>query len=64
MHLQHDADPPLLEAMAAEKQLAPLAAVLRSALRQDPRKRASMGQIHEGLMSALERLDGARWPLC
>lgn len=62
-HLQHDADLPALDALAQEKLLAPVVAVLRSAIRQDPRKRASMAQVHEGLMSGLDRISDARWPL-
>lgn len=62
-HLQHDADLPALDAFTAQKELAPVGAVLRSALRQDPRKRATMAQIHEALAGSLQRLEGARWPL-
>jgi hypothetical protein len=49
--------------MAATKELAPISAVLRSAIRQDPRKRATMAQVHEALIGCLGRLGGARWPL-
>lgn len=62
-HLQHDADLPALDVMAQQKDLAPVVAVLRSAIRQDPRKRATMAQVHEGLMTSLERVAEARWPL-
>lgn len=63
MHLQHDGDAPGLDALSQHKEMAPMVDVLRASLRQDPRRRASMAQVHEGLLGALERLDGARWPL-
>lgn len=62
-HLQHDADLPALDALAQQKDLAPIVAVIKSAIRQDPRKRASMAQVHEGLVSSLARVAEARWPL-
>ena len=63
MHLQHDGDAQGLETLAQHKEMAPMVEVLRASLRQDPRRRASMAQVHEGLIGALMRLDGARWPL-
>jgi len=62
-HLQHDGDLPALDALAAHAELAPLAALLRSALRQDPRERCTMAELHEGLSVALEPIERLRWPL-
>ncbi len=63
LHLQHDADLPALDALAADDALAPLAALLRSTLRQDPRKRISIAEAARGLRQLAPGLLERPWPL-
>jgi serine/threonine protein kinase len=62
-HLQHDGDLPQLDAMAADKELRPLADILRAALRQDPRKRIGIDGASAAIGQVAPRLMERRWPL-
>lgn len=62
-HLQHDGDLPELDALAQDRRLKPLAALLRATLRQDPRKRIGIEDAAAGLAELAPRLRERRWPL-
>lgn len=63
-HLQHDGDLPALDALIElERDLAPLVSAIRGALRQDPRKRATIDDFHEALVATAPTLLRMRWPL-
>ncbi len=62
-HLQHDGDLPEIDAIARDADLRPLAEVLRSSLRQDPRKRISIEEASVALQQIGPRLLERRWPL-
>nr|MDQ3032532.1 protein kinase [Myxococcota bacterium] len=63
-HLQHDGDLAAIDALAiVEHDLAPLAEALRHALRQDPRKRATIDELHAAIVEAAPILRRMRWPL-
>ena len=57
-HLTHDGNPPKVERLARQPGLAPLAEVLRLALRGDPRMRGTMAEVR----SSFSRLDLTRFP--
>lgn len=63
-HLQHDGDLPALSALEHyDARLAPLVAAIRSALRQDPRKRSTIADLRAALGEAKPLLVTMRWPI-
>lgn len=63
-HLQHDGDLPAIDALVeVERDLAPLAGAIRSALRQDPRKRATIADVQAAIAETAPLLARMRWPL-
>jgi hypothetical protein len=63
-HLQHDGDVANLDALVEmNRELVPLVDTLRGALRQDPRKRMSIEQIHRAITAATPILSRMHWPL-
>ena len=62
-HLRHDGDVPPLPLMATDPFLAPVAAIVRSAVRKDPRQRASLSMIRAALALAAPALRTLPWPL-
>ncbi len=63
-HLQHDGNVANLEALVEmNRELAPLVEALRGALRQDPRQRMSIEQLHRAITAATPALARMHWPL-
>jgi hypothetical protein len=62
-HLTHDGSPEGVEALAADSELLPLAEVLRSTLRQNPKERVAMIDVKRSLGQLRKRYEGATWPL-
>lgn len=62
-HLSHDGDLPQLDVLSMNDDLVDLVDGIRSCLRQDPRKRATVPQIQKKLAQATKTLLDMRWPL-
>ncbi|MFT3928157.1 MAG: serine/threonine-protein kinase [Myxococcales bacterium] len=62
-HVSHDGRPAPVAALAAEKDTAPFADWLARCLRQDPRERASVRELRQGLRGLKESLKGCEWPM-
>lgn len=63
LHLQHDGNLPALEPLLRDAALRPLGELLRSALRQDPRKRVSIDVMAATLHDLADTLLERPWPL-
>jgi serine/threonine protein kinase len=62
-HFAHDGRPEPIDALAADPELEPLAAVLATALRHDPTHRATILDIKREIGRLRSRYAGAAWPL-
>lgn len=62
-HITHDGTPPPVQALLDQPQLAEFGKWLASALRQDPRDRADMATLKQGLPALKEALQSMQWPL-
>ena len=62
-HITHDGYPEGLAPLAGSEELRPLADLIASMLRQDPRKRISMTHARAALSSQAGRLASMQWPL-
>ena len=62
-HIQHDGNLPVLEKMMQRTDFSQLAAVIRCAVRRDPRHRAPLSEIRADLRQAGFGLVGRPWPL-
>ncbi len=62
-HLAHDGFPPRLRKMAQDPSVAPLAEVLFSGLRRDPKNRPTASKLRAELRQLAPTLGRARWPL-
>lgn len=62
-HLVHDGWPPHVKALKEEPETAPLAELLASMLRRDPRERPSIQAVRDSLRSVASGLASAPWPL-
>lgn len=62
-HLSHDGDLPALDALSMDDQLIGIIDGIRGCLRQDPRKRATIGEARKRIESSAATLLKMRWPL-
>ncbi len=62
-HVSHDGRPLPVASLAAEKDTAPFAEWLTRCLRQDPRERATVRELRQGIKSLRESLKGCEWPM-
>jgi serine/threonine protein kinase len=62
-HIQHDGDLPVLRAMMRRTDFSQLAAVIRDAVRRDPRDRATLPVLRHDLRQVAIAFQGASWPL-
>lgn len=62
-HLVHDGWPPHILAMKEDAETAPLAELLSSMLRRDPRHRPPVSDVRDALRSMATSLSAATWPL-
>lgn len=63
LHAMSDGAPPRMELLSRSSAHAPVAEVLRRALRRDPRARCTVRELRAGLRSALAPLADKAWPL-
>jgi hypothetical protein len=63
LHCTHDGRPPGVLALERHERLRPLAKLLESTLKKDPRQRATIGDVRAGLAGLRPVLDGLPWPL-
>jgi hypothetical protein len=62
-HLSHDGDLPQLDALSMDEELIGIIDGIRSCLRQDPRKRATIAEVNKRIESSASTLLKMRWPL-
>jgi hypothetical protein len=62
-HVSHDGKPDPVVSLAAEKDTAPFADWLARCLRQDPRERATVRELRQGIRSLRETLKDCEWPM-
>lgn len=62
-HLDHDGRPPGVIGLWKHTRLTGLAKLIESAIRKDPRQRASIGELRAGLKAIRADLEGLPWPL-
>jgi serine/threonine protein kinase len=62
-HISHDGNPPPVQALAHKKDTAPFAEWLSMCLRQDPRQRATVGTLRNGLKQLRKALANVPWPI-
>ncbi len=62
-HVSHDGSPAPVVALAEESDTAPFAAWLARCLRQDPRDRATVRELRQGLKGLRASLEGCEWPM-
>lgn len=62
-HIQHDGDLPVLRAMMRRTDFSQLAAVIRDAVRRDPRDRATLPALRRDLRQVASEFRAASWPL-
>jgi len=62
-HVSHDGKPAPVASLAAEKDTAPFAEWLSRCLRQDPRERATVRELRQGIKSLRESLKDCEWPM-
>ncbi len=62
MHLSHDGSPDMLEALARNPEVGPVAEILISTLRRDPRQRPTAEQLRSDLRSTWSMIEDAKWP--
>jgi hypothetical protein len=63
MHVAHDGSPPALATLSKRPGLGPLAQLLTSTLRRDPRERPAAAVVRKELARVAPTLSAARWPL-
>jgi serine/threonine protein kinase len=63
MHVAHDGFPPALKALAKRSEVAPLAELLFSTLRRNPRDRPTAVAVRKELARIAPALARAPWPL-
>ncbi|MEO6419153.1 MAG: serine/threonine-protein kinase, partial [Polyangiaceae bacterium] len=62
-HITHDGFPPLLKALAGRVGLSPLAELLFSTLRRDPKNRPPVGALRSDLKKMAPQFTRLKWPL-
>jgi len=62
-HLSHDGDLPALDQLSMDDDLIGIVDGIRSCLRQDPRKRATVPEVRKKLEASAKTLLNMRWPL-
>jgi serine/threonine protein kinase len=63
MHIGHDGMPPPIKELIDHPEVGPLAEVLFSTLRRDPRNRPSAEEVRENLKSVAHLVGEAKWPV-
>jgi len=62
-HIAHDGDPPPVVALLEDANLSSFARWLQLCLRQDPRQRATVGQLRSELLTVRRQMERQAWPL-
>ena len=62
-HVSHDGAPPAMRSLMANPEVAPLAEVLVTALRHDPRHRPTAEQLRSDIRSVASMVEDAKWPV-
>jgi serine/threonine protein kinase len=63
LHVAHDGNPPAIKALLGRPETAALGELLHSALRREPRHRATATQLRERLRALRPKLGAAKWPI-
>ena len=63
MHIAHDGDPEPIKAIARNPEVGPLAEVLMTTLRRDPRERPTAEQLRKDLRAVASMVEDAPWPV-
>ena len=63
MHVSHDGSPAPMQALVANPEIGPLAEVLVTTLRRDPRLRPSAEQLRQDIRSVASMVEDATWPV-
>jgi serine/threonine protein kinase len=63
LHVAHDGNPPPVKSLIGRPETAALGELLHSALRRDPKNRATAAQLRERLKTIGPRLASAKWPI-
>jgi hypothetical protein len=63
LHVAHDGNPPHIKSLLGRPETAPLGELLYSALRREPRQRATAVQLRERLRVIGPRLGASKWPI-
>ncbi len=63
MHVSHDGSPLPMQALVANPEIGPLAEVLVTTLRRDPRLRPSAEQLRQDIRSVASMVEDAKWPV-
>jgi len=63
LHVAHDGNPPAVKSLLGRPETAPLGELLHSALRREPRQRATAKQLRERLRALRPKLGTAKWPI-
>ncbi len=63
MHVAHDGKPEPLKKLLSHNEIGPIAEILVSTLRRDPRDRPSAEKVRRDLRSVASMVEGAAWPV-
>jgi hypothetical protein len=63
LHVAHDGNPPQVKALLGRPETKGLAELLHSALRREPKQRATVAQLRDTLRAIGPRVATAKWPL-
>jgi hypothetical protein len=63
LHVAHDGNPPAIKALLARPETAALGELLVSALRREPRQRATAKQLRERLRALRPKMATSKWPI-
>jgi hypothetical protein len=63
MHVSHDGSPLPMLSLVGNPEVGPLAEVLVTTLRRDPRLRPSAEQLRSDIRSVASMVEDAKWPV-
>ena len=63
MHVAHDGDPVPMRALLANPEIGPLAEVLVTTLRRDPRNRPTAEELRSDIRAVASMVEDAKWPV-
>jgi hypothetical protein len=63
MHLSHDGFPAPVKALMTNPNIAPLAEILATTLRRDPRERPTAESLRADLRSVWSMIEDVQWPI-